>query len=390
MIKEMKKYYSATRAVAVAMTVVIVAALVACVREPELHLYWMQDLELEFITTDLDLEVMWNYEDNYDYRKEWYYGWDDEDRRIFGELGYVDPTEFQLRRYNTGDKPYMAHESVLAHYLEGRRFTAQYAWGFWDLLVWNDISTLDGVQSLIFDETTTLDYVTASTNQTIYPSRYNAPNFVRSFWEPEALYSAYERAIEIDPSLKNFVYDDERGVWYMEIHMTLYPITYIYLTQVILHNNHGRIAAIDGQGNFSGMARNTNVNTGIAGPDAITIHYNTRLKNGCDMNGENVDIIGGRLMTFGLCDNNCGRLTHQNQVKEQNRHYMDVKMQFNNGMDSTLVFDITDQVRKRFKGGVITVELDVDTVPIPSRSGGSGFDAVIKDFDDGGTWEFDF
>ena len=64
-------------------------------------------------------------------------------------------------------------------------------------------------------------------------------------------------------------------------------------------------------------------------------------------------------------------------------------MQFNNGMDSTFVFDVTQQVRERYKGGVITVELDVDTIPIPQRSGGSGFNAVVKDFEDGGTWEFD-
>ena len=64
-------------------------------------------------------------------------------------------------------------------------------------------------------------------------------------------------------------------------------------------------------------------------------------------------------------------------------------MQFNNGMDSTFVFDVTDQVRKLYKGGVITVELDMDTVPIPQRSGGSGFNAVVKDTEDGGTYEFD-
>jgi hypothetical protein len=64
-------------------------------------------------------------------------------------------------------------------------------------------------------------------------------------------------------------------------------------------------------------------------------------------------------------------------------------MQFNNGMDSTFVFDVTKQVKERYKGGVITVELDMDTVPIPQRSGGSGFKAVVKDFEDGGTHEFE-
>lgn len=368
----------------------VMAMLVAsCVRQPELHLYAMQDIELEFVATDLNLEVMWNYEDGYNFHTEWFYGWDDEDRRIFGEMGYVDPSEFQLRRYYTGEKPYTPHENVYKHHLEGTHFIAQYIWGFWDLLVWNDIHTIDGVQSLVFDETTSLDYVTAYTNPTIYPSRYNAPKFVRSFWEPEPLYAAYEQAIDINPSLDGFTYDEERKVYVKQIDMTLYPITYVYLTQVIIHNNNGRVASIDGTGNFSGMARTTNVNTGIAGEDAITIHYNTRLKKNCDMKGEKVDIAGGRLMTFGLCQNNCGRLMRMSQVKDPNRHFLDVTMQFNNGMDSTLVFDITPQVRKRFKGGVITVELDMDTVPIPTRSGGSGFDAFIKDPEDGGTWEID-
>ena len=58
-------------------------------------------------------------------------------------------------------------------------------------------------------------------------------------------------------------------------------------------------------------------------------------------------------------------------------------------MDSTFVFDVTEQVRRRWRGGVITVELDMDTVPMPTRKGGSAFDAVVKDFEDGGTHEFD-
>ena len=57
-------------------------------------------------------------------------------------------------------------------------------------------------------------------------------------------------------------------------------------------------------------------------------------------------------------------------------------MLFNNGSDSTFVFDVTEQVRKRYKGGVLTVELDMDTIPLPSRSGGSAFDAVVKEFEE--------
>ena len=113
------------------------------------------------------------------------------------------------------------------------------------------------------------------------------------------------------------------------------------------------------------------------------------MKNNCDKLGETVDIIGGRLMTFGMCGLNVSSVKSQQGFNAATKHYLDVTMQFNNGMDSTFVFDVTDQVRRRYKGGVITVELDMDSIPVPSRSGGSAFDAIVKDFEDGGTHEFE-
>ena len=367
-------------------------ALTACRREPDLHLYEEANVTFDLPVVDLELEVYWNYEigfdATYDWRAEWYYGWDETDRQIFGEIGYTEPTAFNLRRYYTGSVPYAPHTIVLSDRIEGTTFQGRYNWGFWDILVWNDIMTLDGVQSLNFDETTSLDYVTAYTNQSMQSSRYQAPRYTRSFYEPEALFTAYDQAIEINSNLEGFEYDEARGVWVKKLPMVLLPITYIYLTQVILHNNRGRISSIDGSSNLSGMARSVTLNTGQAGPDAITVYYKSRLKKDCDKQGELVDIVGGRLMTFGLCNTIANNVRRAEELDDQPRHYMDVTMQFNNGMDSTFVFDVTDQVRRRYKGGVITVELDMDTIPVPRRSGGSGFDAVVKDFEDGGTWEF--
>ena len=220
------------------------------------------------------------------------------------------------------------------------------------------------------------------------PSRYHAPRYTRSFFAPEPLFSSYTQGIEIDPSLKDFEYDPVRNVYVRRLNMVLEPVTYIYLTQIILHHNNGRITAVDGSSNLSGMARSVVLNTGKAGSDAVSVNYNTRLKKDCFKNLELVDIVGGRLMTFGICNENGNHISRAADVQDGVRHYMDCTMQFYNGMDSTFVFDVTDQVRKLYKGGVITVELDMDTVPIPLRPGGSGFDAVVKEMEDGGTWEF--
>ena len=369
----------------------------SCSPEPPLHLYDAQEVTMEIPVIDLELEVYWDYDMifgvNYEWKAEWYYGWDDYDRELWGELGYTSPTTFNLRRYYTANEQYAPHTSVLANTVEGTHFQGRYDWGFWDILVWNQITTLDGVQSLIFDEQTTLDSVTAYTNQSMKPSRYQAPRYTHAFYEPEPLFAAYDRGIEVNRNLDGFTFDPERNVWVRQLEMMLQPITYIYLTQVILHNNNGRIAATDGSADLSAMARNTCINSGRGGDDAITVNYGTRMKRDRPYvpynvkpedipdNVEHVDIIGGRLMTFGIPGIRANTITKPEQVRDSYRHYMDVSLQFNNGIDSTFVFDVTDQVRKRWKGGVITVELNLDTIPIPTRKGGSGFNAVVVEPD---------
>ena len=382
----MKKYIAM-----VLPAVVMVMMLTGCERKPELHLDYSGNINVDLPIVELELDVLWNYdaeaETGYNWREEWYYGWDDEDKSLFGEIGYSKPTLFQIRRYYTGEEAYAAHTSVLSDVLNGYTYSAAFDWGYWDLLAWNEITTSDGIQSLRFDEQTSLDYVTAHTGQTMNSAAYQAPKYTRSFYQPEALFSAYTQAVEINKNLDGFTYDESRGVWVKQLQMLLRPVTYIYLTQVIIHHNNGRITGVDGNANLSGMARSVNLNTGVTGSDAITVYYNVRFKKNCDMKGESVDIAGGRLMTFGMCNVNGSRADET--VDDGKHHYMDVHMQFNNGMDSTFVFDVTKQVQKRYKGGVLTIELDADTIKIPTRKGGSGFDAVVKDFEDGGTHEFE-
>ena len=384
--KRYSNHNSLTMVTRMAIIAAVMSLLVCCIREPELHLFDGGDIEIELPLVELELDAYWDYEMSYgityDWRAEWYYGWDAIDQELFGSLGYTEPSVFHLRRYFTGSTPLASHTSVVANTITGKSFYGKYSWGFWDILVWNDVNTIDGVQSLNFDEQTSLDYVLAYTNQTMVASRYEAPKYTRAFYEPEPLFSAYHQGIEIDRELTGFEYDPIRNVYVKKLDMLLEPITYIYLTQVILHHNRGKIVGIDGSGMLSGFARSTVVNTGISGEDIITVYFNTRFKKNCDMDGEPVDIAGGRLLTFGISGQNANRIKHIEDVKDKANHYLDITMQFNNGMDSTFVFDVSDQVRKHWKGGVITVELDMDTVRIPSRSGGSAFDAVVKDFEE--------
>lgn len=371
-----------------AIVLAVFSLLVCCIRDPELHLFDGGEIDTDLPLVDIDLDTYWDYdfETEYDvavsWESEWFYGWDEEDVRIFGQLGYTEPSTLQLRRYFTGSEPYASHTSVLSHTITGHSFRANYNWGFWDILTWNDIYTPDGVQSLIFDEQTSLDSVIAYTNQSMFHTRYNSPEFTHSFYQPEELFSAYEQGIEINRDLRGFEFDPIRNVYVKKLNMTLEPITYIYLTQVIIHNNHNRITGTDGQGNLSGFGRTTVLNNGIAGPDVITVYFNNRFKANCKREDEYVDIVGGRMLTFGIVGQNMNRIKNRSEVLDKVPHYLDVTLLFNNGMDSTFVFDVTEQVRSHWRGGVITVDLDMDTVRIPTRKGGSAFDAVVKEFEE--------
>lgn len=365
--------------------VAMVLVFTACRREPPLHLHRDNHIMINWPRVKVDLKVFWDYDDDYDWEAEWTYGWDSEDRRLFGPMGYTDPEYFHLYRYYLDQTPNGRHTRPKEFEYIPNSLTTEYRFGYYDLLARNEIDIREGVQSIIFDEETTFDSVMVFTNQGSNPARYNAPAFTRAFHQPEELFAAYYRNLYISGNPKDYdYYDPIENVYYKNIEMVLQPITYIYLTQVRLHNNRGRISGVDGDANFSGMARGATLNTGNANKDAITVHYYVRFKRDLAIHGtgERVDVAGGRCTTFGIPNQNSARLPNGHQIAGNQRHYMDVHFLFNNGMDSTIVFDITNQVRRRFRGGVITVDLDMDTVPIPTRPGGSGFDAVVKNFDE--------
>jgi len=302
---------------------------------------------------ELLFEAYWDYEISYGGGSAWYYGWDETDRAIFGELSYSVPTSFQLRRYYTGNTPMGTPLKSLATYLNGSTFRDIFDFGYWDILAWSEVQTFDGIQNLAFDES--LESVTAYTNKNYYQS---------SYYQPEQLFSAFERGIEINQNLTGFVYDTERNMWTKKLYMILEPVTYIYPVQVILHNNRNRIIGVSGSATLSGMARSTNLNTGVSGTDAVAVGFNVRMKKNMDIYGETVDIVGGRLMTFGICGQNGNRVRSASDVNDTEQHYLDMEVQYSNGNTGNLTFDVTDQVRRCYKGGVITVEFDMDTMPM--------------------------
>lgn len=406
--------------------------LASCAIEPPLHLH--EDIDVDLPQIDLDIDVFWDYHITYDYEiynweDYWIYGWDDVDYYQFGPIGYSEPNTFNIRRYYTGWTPKAPHSSApYRDQVKGNTFTGEYKFGYYDLLIWNEPGETDGAQNVHIEEVG-YDYVRAFTNPTMYPTQHHSPRFSNALNQPEDLFTAYDQGIEIpdpgtDYSEHGFVWDAIRDRWVKTLNTILEPVTYIYLTQIVLVNNKGRITDIDGNANLTGMAYDVNLNTRITGRDAVAVYYKTRLKknatHGLKLNGtfpnsnatyigrkndlgetlsttyidEPVDVIGGKVVTFGICDLDPGSFnsrspqSHAESVRRISEldiapHYIEITMQFFNGESRTYSFDVTEQVRNLYKGGVITVVIDVSQLPYPDPPGpnNGGFDAEVKEWE---------
>lgn len=388
-------------------------ATASCQRHPPLNLVDRErPVEFSFGEINVDLYTLWDYEleyeTHYDWNEEWFYGWDMEDDKTLGRWDIQNPHAYNIRRYFTDNKPDAPHKSVLKDFVYGNTFRGKYKVGYYDMLVWNDVETLDGVQSLHYDEESTLEYVTAYTNQST--THTGAPPHTRvpddpirpgyAFYQPEFLFAGNYDDLYVSDKAEDYdYYDEATNTWHKTVPINLTPVTYIYLTQVVLHNNRGRISGIDGSANLTGVARSVNLKSHVNSMQDISVNYPVRMKQHLSFISKtgqtdyDVDIVGGRVFTFGLTGTNPYRVTRTTNSYTQIQqstvpNYMEVNMVFNNGLDSTFVFNITKQMKERYKGGVITVELDLDTVPIPTRAGGSGFDAAVEDFEQE-THEFD-
>lgn len=355
------------------------ALMASCERRPPLFLY---DKEGTRPQVSLALNVDLAFSIQTEWWTEWTYGWDTEDIEMLGDTAIAEPEEFVLRQYFIGDSPENRHSQPLVSYIGRVARNLEFRFGYYDLLVCNYVDATDD-KPILFDESTH-DSVMVFANETMFPARYQSPKYTRAFKQPLELYAGYLKGQLISQNYDGFTYDSLTNTYSLNLSDTLYPVTYRYYTQVRFHNNRGRVEGVDGNANLSGMAMGVTLNSGISSKDAITVHYNTRFKKNCVIKatGEYVDIAGGRCITFGIPNQNSSRVSRAEDVRDKVRHYIDLNVIFNNGMDSTMVFDVTDQVRKKYRGGVITIDLDVDTIRLPSRPGGSGFDAVVKDYEE--------
>jgi hypothetical protein len=380
------------------MLAVLMCAAVSCI-EPPLHLPG-QELQMQMPKVETELSVVWDFETSLD--NEWFYGWDEKDDSIWGDIGYTIPKSYEVHRYYKGDDSLSWHTSVDAFSIRSNRFRRYFQFGYYDMLFYSDIETKDGTQVVVMHET--LDSVTATTTGTrgISRSILNAtradndqtPGVIGLLNQPEIFYGAYPENIYISHNLEDYEYDPVEDIYIKHIETKLRPLVYIYLVQFILYNNEdGKIRGVNGNAALSSMASSTNVNTGHTGNSPAVVYFNTRMKKDLMVKNRKSDVIGGKLTTFGLCDSE--PYTRSSALYSGSRknlnNYLYFDLIWSNGGVKTYDFDVTSQCRSQAHGGILTVWIDCSqlTPPDPGpASAGSLFIPTVEDYDEV-VWEIE-
>jgi hypothetical protein len=381
-----------------ALTALLMLCIVSCI-EPPLHLPG-QNLEMMIPQVETEIEVVWDID--VDFTTDWYYGWDVKDDSLWGNIGYTRPTGYEVHRYYKGDKPRRKHLSDDAFSIRSNRFRRYFQFGYYDMLFYSEIDSKDGTQVVVMHET--LDSVTATTTGTRGLSKgildmtragtSQDDGAIGLLNQPEIFYGAYPEDIYISYNLDDYDYDPVENIYIKHLETKLRPLVYIYLVQLILCNNDdGKIKGINGNSALSSMASSTNVNTGHTGNSPAVIYFNTRMKKDLTVKGRKSDVIGGKLTTFGLCDNEPYVRSKAQYAGSRTtlKNYLYFDLIWNNGGVKTYQFDVTDQCHAQAHGGILTVWIDCSelTPPDPGPSSkGSLFIPTVEDYDEV-VWEIE-
>ena len=368
--------------------IIIIGILTLCSSciEPPLHL--PDENMLTEVTVKHTTELKTAIGVDYDWKATWHYGWDETDQQLSGDTCYTMPTNYEVRRYYLGTAAQGKHtrDGLDNFTLFSNTFRRTFQYGYYDLLIWSNIDSDDGTQVLLVNETD-LDSVKATTTVSRGMVRTTDLSTVVGLYnQPEIFYSAYDRDLYISQDITDYDYfDDKENVWVKQLNATLRPLVYIYLVQIILHNNDGRVKGVTGDAALSAMASGTCVNTGHTDNRPCMVYYSVRMKNDVDINGEKVDVIGGKLTTFGLCDmDGCSSTTSAQYAGSRtdldNRVYYTLR--FSNGTEKTYDAVVTDQCRKQCRGGVITIDIDCNQLTPPDSEDGSAGNIFVPTVED--------
>ena len=336
-------------------------SITSCI-EPPLHLPG-QEMKIILPEVDTDIDVAWDV--HTDVQVKYHFGWDETDAALWDSLEYPMPKTIEVRRYYTGENPDGDILGKDGFTINTSSFRKYFQFGYYNMLFWSDVDYKGESPNVKINETNP-DAVLAYTNGskgfkglTINGADEDAVIGLHD--QPEMLYAAYPKDVHISEDLNDYEYDSINNVYIKHIEAILKPLVYVYLVQIILHNNESIVQTVDGNAAITSLASGVIVNTGHTLNDACMVYMPTRMKKDIIVDGEEVDIVGGRLNTFGLCDmerydSSRGTSYQGGRTKLHNYVYFDLTLA--DGSVKTYKADVTDQIQKQAYGGIITIDVD--------------------------------
>lgn len=326
--------------------------------DPLLHTAGKVEIKPE-VEQHVNIETMWQT----DWQSKWQVDWEDETHE---EIGYTQPESYHMDYFMAGG------EWIGQRDMEGNSIRIDLGHGTYDLLTYNN-----DTQNIRFTQASDWSSLIASTNaetQVSLPDTLKKKLDIRQM--PDQLFSIHATNVVVSDRLEDYEYIPEENIYLLKLNAELTPRTFIYLVQVELKNNNGRVT---GSGNMTmtGLASSVDLISTKNGDEAIAHHFGTvfqqkgrKKKLNSRAEGElQGDLIGGRLVTFGLPDCIPGETLPDAGTQQPNLCY--VVLKFSNGNRGCYPVNVTDQMRTLPLGGVINITLDVENLP-KSDSGSNG------------------
>ena len=367
--------YNKVNAMLLVMTTVLVTTACSDMHDPELHPSGKVRIELE-VEQEVQIENMWDI----DWQADWLFRWDEE---LYGKIGYTDPETFHMDYFTAGTNQHIGQRDVL-----GNRVNLSLGYGTYDMLFYNNDYEL-----IRIEEAPDWSTVTAYTERNPYamapPSQKTRDNGIRQM--PEQLFAVLHDGVEISDRMEDYTWIPEEGIWLMSIKSVLLPRVFIYLVQVELRNNKGRVTGCRSF-TIEGLAESTELKSGINSTETVSHQFAAYAQKIDNDDGTKTELLAGRMTTFGIP----GYMPWKEytRIKDSNtrgsslllpstpRNICHIELLYSNGGSLSIPVDVTDQVWDQPVGGLIKIVLDIDDYDEPDQPPGGGLDIGVGGWDE--------
>ena len=361
----------------------LTSIITGCQRK-DLYLAQRGTLNIDVSVYDIQLDLLWGLE----WKTEWQYLWD---ASLYGPIGYTEPTGIRANvyaldetnqrfRYTTRNLPKTGGKVSLT--------TRQ----SYDMVFYNN-----DTEYILFSTDEANDYfyaTTRSNTKAAYTRSYDHYN------QPDQLFGTYLHDLYVtdDPDAYEMSYDEEGIPYYVfEVNATLNPYTFIYLYQVMVLNNDDdagkRITGCEGI-SVDGLAGGVDLFTRVTDSlNLVTITQEEtmpmltdralRLPDGTETTG---DIFAARIMTWGIPGiDPLAQNATRTEAQPQDSIGAGIGLIMRNGTVYPIQRNITEQIKQRPAGGVITIVIDAAEIPDSiigeKPKPGGGFDASVDNWE---------